>query len=373
MRGTILIVDDEIPQLQVLQSFLEEDFDIFQAMNGKEALQILNEDQIDLVITDWKMANMSGIDLIENIKQNNEINDIPVIMVTSKASVADVNLAFQTGVTDYVRKPINKENRMELVARSRSAIELYRAKKELEEEKTRADELLYRVFPTDVAERLKRKGKIPPQFYERVTILFSDFAGFTTVASTMSPRTLINELNTCFSGFDQIVEKYDVERIKTIGDAYMCAGGIPKVNNTNPVDVVLVGLEMQRFMGSRRSQKLLKNEEYWNCRIGINTGTITAGIIGEKRLAYDIWGDAVNIASRMESHGEIGKVNISKNTLDLVQDFFDTDELRFIDVKGKGSMNACFVKGIKRELSIGGEGIEPNEKFKERKKEKFNL
>ncbi|MCB8994763.1 MAG: adenylate/guanylate cyclase domain-containing protein [Bacteroidales bacterium] len=191
-----------------------------------------------------------------------------------------------------------------------------------------------------------------------VTVLFSDIQGFTKIAESMNPELLIDELDRFFFHFDSVVEKYNIEKIKTIGDAYMAAGGIPRKSIANPVEVVLAALEMQNYMKQLRKTKI----DIWDLRIGIHSGPVIAGIIGHKKRSFDIWGDTVNTASRMESTGEAGKVNISSETYKFVKDFFLCEYRGKLPVKYKGNIDMYFVKGLRPELSINLVGL-PNRKF----------
>jgi adenylate cyclase len=194
--------------------------------------------------------------------------------------------------------------------------------------------------------------------FELTTVLFSDIQGFTKIAEQMNPEMLIDELDKFFFHFDSVCEKYNIEKIKTIGDAYMAAGGIPKQNNTNPIEVVLAALEMQLYMKQLRNSRT----DIWDLRIGIHSGPVIGGIIGHKKRSYDIWGDTVNTASRMESSGEPGKVNISGTTYALIKDFFICSYRGRLPVKYKGNIDMYFVKGLRPELSINL-GTLPNRVF----------
>lgn len=233
----------------------------------------------------------------------------------------------------------------------------------LEVEKDKADKLLLNILPLETAEELKAKGKATARKYRMTSIMFTDFKSFTKIAEEIKPEDLVEELDNYFRKFDEIIEKYDVEKIKTIGDAFMCAGGIPIRNKSNPIDVVLAGLEIQRFMKSYNKQKAAKGEQGWELRIGIHTGSVVAGVIGSKRFAYDIWGDSVNIASRIEAASAVGKVNISGVTYELIKEFFSCEYRGEIKAKNKGKIDMYYVHGIKPELSIGGNGVDPNELF----------
>jgi class 3 adenylate cyclase len=206
------------------------------------------------------------------------------------------------------------------------------------------------------------KGKATKTKYNFVTVLFSDIQGFTQIAEEMNPEVLIDELDRFFFHFDSVVEKYGIEKIKTIGDAYMCAGGIPERNRTNPVEVILAALEMQQYMKKLKESSLLQGMKYWDIRIGIHTGTVIAGVVGQKKLTYDIWGDTVNTASRMESSGEAGKINISGTTYEFVKDFFICEHRGKMPVKYKGELDMYFINGIVTELS--DEKGNPNIRFR---------
>ena len=229
-------------------------------------------------------------------------------------------------------------------------------------ENERSEKLLQNLLPKDTATELIEKGKATKTKYNFVTVLFSDIQGFTQIAEEMNPEVLIDELDKFFFHFDTVVEKYRIEKIKTIGDAYMCAGGIPEKNRTNPVEVVLAALEMQEYMAQIKESSVVAGMKYWDIRIGIHTGTVIAGVVGHKKLTYDIWGDTVNTASRMESAGEAGKINISGTTYEFVKDFFVCDHRGKMPVKYKGEIDMYFVRGIIPELK--DEDGTPNSKFR---------
>jgi adenylate cyclase len=228
-------------------------------------------------------------------------------------------------------------------------------------EKERTEALLSNVLPKNTADEIMTKGKAAKIKYNFVTVLFSDIQGFTKIAEEMNPEVLIDELDKFFFHFDSVVEKFRIEKIKTIGDAYMCAGGIPEKNKTNPVEVILAALEMQRYMIKLKASTELAGLKFWDIRIGIHTGTVVAGVVGQKKLSYDIWGDTVNTASRMESSGEAGKINISGTTYEFVKEFFVCEHRGKMPVKYKGEIDMYFVNGIVNDLK--DENGEPNEKF----------
>jgi class 3 adenylate cyclase len=227
-------------------------------------------------------------------------------------------------------------------------IALLQANEALANEKSQSDKLLRNILPDEVADELKTTGRANAKHYPKVSVLFTDFKGFTVRSASMSPEEVIEELNKCFSAFDAIVEKYNLEKIKTIGDAYMCAGGLPVANETNPVDAIRAGLAMQEYMTAYKNECIAKGEPFYECRLGINTGEVVAGVVGTKKFAYDIWGDTVNTASRAESSGAVGLVNITETTYELVKDIFTCEYRGDIEVKGKGLMKMYFVLGERK-------------------------
>lgn len=225
------------------------------------------------------------------------------------------------------------------------ALVFFAQRNRISKEKKRSEELLHNILPEEVATELKIKERSDAQLFDQVTVLFTDFKGFTSIAENTSPQNLVNELNMCFSAFDEITTKYGIEKIKTIGDAYMAVGGLPTPTADHPRKVVLAALEMAAFIESEKIQKITQNIPYFEVRIGIHTGPVVAGIVGVKKFQYDIWGDTVNTASRMESAGTAGRVNISEASYNLLKDDADfTFEGRGkIEAKGKGEMEMYFV------------------------------
>ena len=219
-----------------------------------------------------------------------------------------------------------------------------RSKAELLLEKTRSDDLLLNILPSEVAEELKEKGSADARDFEMVSILFSDFKGFTLASSKLSAQDLVSEINTCFEAFDGIMEKYKIEKIKTIGDAYMAAGGLPVPTDDSVKNTVLAALEMQVFIDDRKKTQDARGLPAFEMRVGINTGPVVVGIVGVKKFQYDIWGDTVNTASRMESAGQVDKVNISQATYELIKDEsqFAFESRGKIEAKGKGEMEMYF-------------------------------
>jgi adenylate cyclase len=216
----------------------------------------------------------------------------------------------------------------------------------IEEEKNRSDNLLYNILPEETALELKLNGKVQAKKFDSVTVLFTDFKGFTHFARDLSPEELVNSVDFYFSKFDQIMRKYGMEKIKTIGDAYMCAGGLPFPTTDHPFKMILAAFEIVEFI--EESKKNVEDDiTNFDIRIGINTGPIVAGVVGIHKFAYDIWGDTVNVASRMETLSNPGRINISENTYELVKDVFQCKYRGEIEVKNRGMMKMYFVNGIK--------------------------
>ncbi len=244
--------------------------------------------------------------------------------------------------------------------RKRQDSELYQKNRVLKRQKEKVENLLDRLLPKQTVAELQRRGKVRSKRFNMVTVLFSDIHGFTEIVSRMNPEELVDELDKFFVHFDAVVEKYNIEKIKTVGDAYMCAGGIPNKNRTNPVEVVLAALEIQHYMKTRVSNN---GNPVWGLRIGIHSGPVIAGVVGHKRISYDIWGDTVNTASRMESSGVVGEINISGMTHMLVKDFFLCEYRGRMPIKYKGNTDMYFVKGFLPKLSSELDRLQPNKHF----------
>ena len=206
--------------------------------------------------------------------------------------------------------------------------------------------LLLNILPEEVAQELQANGIATPRYYERASVLFTDFKGFTKLAENLSPWEVVSELNDYFMAFDDIIEKYELEKIKTIGDSYMCAGGIPTENESHLVNIIKAGLEMQEYISARNKERIEANMPKWDIRIGINTGPLVAGVVGKKKYAYDIWGSTVNVASRMESNGEPGRVNISAATYELIKDKYRCTYRGKIFAKNIGEIDMYFVEEV---------------------------
>lgn len=233
--------------------------------------------------------------------------------------------------------------------RARANSELASKNRAIERERERADDLLKNILPEQTARELKLHNKVQPVRYESVTVMFTDFRGFTTIAETMDPEILIAVLDDCFRMFDSVIAKYGLEKIKTIGDAYMCAGGLPQINNTHPIDAVEAAFEMLEGLRALMRNKPAEQQAEFEMRIGIHTGPVVAGVVGSHKFAYDIWGDTVNVAARLEQGGTPGRINISETTFEQIRHRFPCTYRGRLAAKNKGEIAMYFVDGPKME------------------------
>lgn len=241
-----------------------------------------------------------------------------------------------------------------------------RAEDKLAAEHAQSEKLLLNILPREVADELKKEGISNPRHYASATVCFTDFEGFTKITESLGPAELVAELDRCFSYFDSLMDRYNLEKLKTIGDSYMFAGGIPQSNSTHAVDCVMAALEIQAFMNQMKEIKTSQNLPYWQLRLGIHSGDLVAGVIGEKKFAYDVWSDTVNTASRCESSGVTGKINVSSATHALIKDFFACEYRGAIAAKHKGQIEMYFVHGLLPELQRPDQPRAPNNEFERR-------
>jgi class 3 adenylate cyclase len=235
--------------------------------------------------------------------------------------------------------------------------------KEIEGQKGRIEDLLLNILPKEISEELKEKGKATARRHEKVTVMFTDMKGFTQAAEKMTPEELVNELDECFIHFDEIVGRYGIEKIKTIGDSYMCAAGVPTSDAHHAYKCAMAGLEVRQLMDAWRREREAQGKTPWVLRIGLHTGPVVAGVVGKRKFAYDIWGDTVNTASRMESSGEPGEVNVSGVTYALVKDRFECEHRGQVAAKNKGAIDMYFLRRIKPGWCADEAGQVPNARF----------
>ncbi len=314
-------------------------------ISGEKVIEFLSKDKPDLILMDISLAGkLDGIETAEIISQK---YDLPIVYLTALTNNETLERARMTEPFGYLLKPFDERNLHSTIEmalyKHKVDSELKNRTKELETEKIKTDELLHNIFPSEIVKELKTNGFVQPKNYDSVSIVFTDFDNFTSVASKLSADKLVKELNNIFTDFDFIIDKYGLEKLKTIGDSYMIAGGLPNITNDHAIKTILAAMEMQEVVNGIA----LKNEFNCKMRVGINTGPCVAGIVGIKKYTYDVWGDTVNIAKRLETNCEPGRVNISKATYNLIKDNFDCEYRGCIEVKGKGEIDMYFVSELK--------------------------
>jgi class 3 adenylate cyclase len=292
-------------------------------------------------------------------KQNKVVHITTLIFDITDFRQKEQELSKQNRQMAEITRHIEKTNALLEIQKG----EITQQKRTIEEEKEKSDMLLMNILPHEVARQLKSKGRAGTREYKLATVLFTDFKSFSRISKELTPNELVSTLDSYFALFDEITVAHYMEKIKTIGDSYMCAGGLPLSNRSNPVDAVLAGLEIQHCMKSLNESNLASDKSLWELRVGIHTGPVVAGVIGHKRFAYDIWGDTVNIASRMEQNGEAGMVNISGTTYEYIHDYFECDYRGKVETKNIGKIDMYFVRRIKPEFSDDAIGFQPNDRM----------
>ncbi|MBN2166728.1 MAG: response regulator [Marinilabiliaceae bacterium] len=342
----ILIVDDMRIIIELVASLLDdlnENFTILKASNGKEACRMAQTHKPDLIIMDWEMPEMSGFDALIKIKKNESTKDIPIIISSGFSESENIKLALEAGAIDYIRKPIDG---IELIARVRSVLTLsstYNKLKEqsvlLNQERQRTENILRGYLPDNLANEILHHGFSKPKRYKNVSILFADLVDFTSNTNLMSPKKMFDELNDIFPAFDDIMSFHNCIKIKTIGDAYLSACGMGDGNEDHAVKLASAAIDMRNYINYRNSISSQK----WEIRIGINSGDIFGGLIGKNYYHFDIFGDTINTAARMQQNSEPMQINLSYDTNQQIQKSFKTIERLPIKVKGKGVQKMYFL------------------------------
>jgi class 3 adenylate cyclase len=346
-ESTVLVVDDTEANIDVLVETLGVDYDLAVAMDGESALKIASEDAPDLILLDIMMPGMDGYEVCRRLKADENTREIPVIFVTAMGEIDDETKGLGLGAIDYLTKPVTPSI---VQARVRNHLELKRLRDQEKEylrlvelEKKKSDALLANILPDSVAERLKEKQEVIAESYPEITILFADLINFTEFASKTSSVEIVSTLNEVFSFFDGLAEKHGVEKIKTIGDSYMAVAGLADDQEEHAIQIADLALDM--LEGIRKFSWL--NGQSLRLRIGINTGPVVAGVIGRNKYSFDMWGDAVNIAGRMEFHGVPDRIQVSAITYQYLRDSYLFEERGPLQIKGKGEMNTYFLIGKK--------------------------
>lgn len=374
----ILAVDDREENLVLLEEMLRQRgyVNVISTQSPENVPLLHKNHHFGLILLDMQMPVLDGLGVIRELRKNSMDPYLPILVITAQSD-ADLRLkALSAGARDYVTKPFVVA---ELAQRIRNLLEVelaYRDRQhqaevlealvqertralreseaelekkvlqrtaELSREQQKTQELLCNILPKHVMDELLTTGKVKPAEHRNVSILFADFAGFSQVASTMPAERLVAELNDIFSCFDQIAYEEGVEKIKTIGDAYMAVSGLENGSDYNhALRCARAALRMKEQIDSRNMNSVFK----WNLRIGIHTGSVVSGVVGMYKYSYDIWGDAVNIASRMESAGEAGKINVSAYTCELIRSEFSCTYRGKLVAKGKGEIDMYFIDHV---------------------------
>jgi class 3 adenylate cyclase len=338
-NARILAVDDDALNRDMLMRRLDKlGYEVVEAANGREALAKLKDGNFDLVLLDIVMPDLDGFQALEYIKADPRLKHIPVIMLTALDDVESTVRCIEAGAEDFVPKPFNP---VLLRARITASLEKKRLRDQeqaflaqLQVERTKSERLLLNVLPKAIAERLKAGHRTIVDSFIDSTVLFADIVGFTRISAKQSPQRTVQLLNELFSSFDRIAEQLEVEKIKTIGDAYMLVGGVPVIRADHAEVCAAAAFELLEAVRAFNRRHQLE----WGIRIGLNSGPVVAGIIGTKKFAYDLWGDTVNIASRMESHGQPGQVQVSEATKKLLEDKYDFTPMGVIEIKNSAPM-----------------------------------
>ena len=355
-KAKVLLVDDSRLIRMGLRRSLEEIGikDIVEAGDGREAIETLVREHFDLMLLDMEMPEMNGMEVLAVLRDTSHHPWPPVIVISGGTGIDDAVRCIELGAEDYLPKPFNpvllrarvktsverKQLRDQEVTRMR---QLKRQHEALAKEQEKTEQLLLNILPWKIAQRLKAGEEHIADACPNVSVLFADMVGFTAMSRTMTPSALVEVLGDLFSRFDLITEKHGLEKIKTIGDCYMLAGGVPEPRDDHAQAVVDAAMEMCTAL----EQMHERTGGALRMRIGVHSGPIVAGVIGIRKFTYDLWGDTVNVASRMESTGQPGRVHVSSHTAKFIENEFNLESRGAIEVKSLGMVETYFVNGRK--------------------------
>jgi len=330
-RGLVLVVDDDESNRMLLRDPLEtHGYEIMEAENGEQALQKIEQRPPDVILLDVMMPRMDGFEVCRRLKKDERTTHIPILIVTALSERMERMMGIAAGASDFLTKPVDLQ---ELTLRVGHAAHSKRLFDQLQGEQARAEQLLLNTLPRPIAERMKKGEVNIAEHHPDVSVLLADLVGFTTLAAHIGPDQVVYLLNEIFSSFDLLAEKHGLEKIKTIGDAYMVAGGIPLPRPDHAEAIAELALdlmaEIQKFNRAYNTSIQL--------RIGISTGSVVAGVIGRWKFTYDLWGDTVNLACRLESLGQAGSIMVSDMTYERLKDKYRFDSSRSLDIKGRGA------------------------------------
>jgi len=347
-RSVALVVDDNLINRTLLATNLEEqDYQVEQAVNGLHALEVLASHPVDVILLDLLMPEMDGYQLLERLKNDEDLRHIPVIVISALDEMDSVVRCIEMGATDYLTKPFDP---VLLRARMKASLAEKRLRdaeqaylQEITAERDRADKLLLNILPAPVADQLKQGNEKIVESFADVTVLFADVKDFTPWSATRKPSEILEVLSSIFNLFDNLVDKYGVEKIKTIGDAYMAASGLPIPRSDHAAAVANLALDMMTEFANLD----VVQREAFKLRVGINSGPVVAGVIGTKKFIYDMWGDTVNTASRMQTHCPIGAIQVSSGAYERLKNQFLFLEQGVVQIRSKGEMNTYLLIGRK--------------------------
>ncbi len=346
LKGRILIVDDNEfvrEPLGLMLGFMGHA--ISYAVDGFAALEMVQENEYDLILLDLMMPGMDGSEVLQRIKEDPASRHIPVVMISALDDLEQVARCIKLGAEDYLFKPYNEvllEARVESCLTQKSwhdQEQHYLA--QIRQEQEKAEHLLLNILPAPVTERLKQGEKLIADSFPEATVMFADIVDFTQMASALPPEQLVTLLDNLFTTFDDLVEVHGLEKIKTVGDAYLVTGGVPEWRADHVEAVAELALQMQTAV----AKFTWPSGKPVQVRVGINTGPLTAGVIGKNKFAYDIWGDTVNTADRMQEHSAPGAILTSEATYQRLKDNYLLEEQAALPVKGKGKMKTYVLKG----------------------------
>lgn len=337
--SSILLVDDTPTNLKILvEYFSDSGFDISVATSGETALKQIEVNPPDLILLDVMMPGIDGFETCRRVKANPATKDIPVIFMTALTETEDKVKGFEAGAVDYVTKPLHQE---EVRARVNTHLTLRRMQQELEEKEKQTERLLLNVLPLSIADKLRNNITTVADYFPEISVLFADIVNFTELCAKKDPDMIVGILHILFSAFDELVEKHGLEKIKTIGDEYMAVVGapIPRTDHAQGIAELALGIQQVMFDYNQ------KHQTDYAIRIGINSGPVVAGVIGTKKFSFDLWGETVNIASRMESLAAPNQIQVTEKTYGLLRGRYAFEERGEVEVKGKGMTKTYFLKG----------------------------
>jgi class 3 adenylate cyclase len=347
-QGHILVVDDHKPN-RIKMSFAVKKlgYTVEMAEDGRQALELLRDQPFDLVLLDIIMPELDGYQVLEQMKADSRLRHIPVIVISAEQELDSVVKGIELGAEDYLPKTFDP---VLLRARINACLEKKRWRDkeqaylaEIETERAKSERLLLNILPQPIAERLKQKEDTIVDSFPEVTVLFADLVGSTTLIAQIPPEEMIVLLDEIFVIFDQLAEAHGIEKIKTIGDACMVVGGLNLPRADHAEAVANMALDLKQEINQLAQGTGLPI----NVRIGIHTGPVIGGVIGRKKFSYDLWGDTVNTASRMESHSEVGKIQVSQEAYEHLSQAYLFEERGPVQIKGKGELVTYFLLGRK--------------------------